>query len=313
MLQNDPNKRFEFEDKPVATVLTGLLIFMMILVYSLGHGLGGSTNPHPEAWLTSNAYSLPKMTTLLDKKDFAGLSTMVFYTTFGSFHLLQMAFNMYFIFVFGRHVESKLGSGRFIILIMLGILIPFAVLQFDMARQGLDTIFVGPVFLICAFIGTYMVFPPVPKSKLGQGEQKRPKNEIYRRGGRPDPLEKYTANPWMFVLTFAIIQVLFHYWCTMPKDLWIFSPMPGFDTIAAFPCIAGGLIGYALGSMLQAQASAGLKESPMTLSAVKRYHELVDMDVTHEDALRGTARTLGLPYDKVKQWVAKNKGSMRIK
>ena len=76
------------------------------------------------------------------------------------------------------------------------------------------------------------------------------------------------------------------------------SPLPGFDTYPAFPCIVGGLIGYALGSMLQAQASAGLKESPMTLSAVKRYHELVDMDVTHEDALRGTARTLGLPYHK---------------
>jgi hypothetical protein len=61
------------------------------------------------------------------------------------------------------------------------------------------------------------------------------------------------------------------------------------------------------------QASAGLKESPMTLSAVKRYHELIDLDVCHEDALKGTARTLGLPYDKVKEWVAKNKGSMRIK
>ena len=38
MLQNDPNKRFEFEDKPVATVLTGLLIFMMILVYPVAMG-----------------------------------------------------------------------------------------------------------------------------------------------------------------------------------------------------------------------------------------------------------------------------------
>jgi hypothetical protein len=157
------------------------------------------------------------------------------------------------------------------------------------------------------------VFPPIPKSKVGRGESARPKNEIYRRGGRPDPLDKYIANPFMFVVTFAVIQGLFHFWLKLPKPLWVFEPMPGFDIGAIFPILAGVVIGYIMGASLEQQATAALKESPMTLAAVKRYHELVDLDVCHEDALKGTAATLGVPYDKVKQWVAKNKGSMRIK
>jgi hypothetical protein len=210
-------------------------------------------------------------------------------------------------------VESKLGPPRYLILIMLGMFVPLVALHLDAARTHNDTCYVGPIYLVCAFIGTYMVFPPIPKSKLAQREVKQDKHQIYRRGGRPDPLDKYTANPWIFVLTFVIIQAGFHVWITLQKPFWWFEGMIGFDTVSLIPCAAGALIGYLIGIALEQQAVAALKESPMTLMAVKRYHELLDLDVGHEQALAGTARTLGVPVEKVRSWVAKNKGSMRIK
>jgi membrane associated rhomboid family serine protease len=249
-----------------------------------------------------------------ERRDYSAMIISAFNTQFSSFTILQMAFNCYFFWVFGKHVETKLGPMRYLILISIGMFVPMMVLYYDTVLSHNDTYFVGAPFLLTTFIGTYMVFPPVPKSKMGSGETfTKPKNEIFRRGGRPDPLDKYIANPWMFVMVFALIQAAFHFWLTLPKAFWIFSPMPGYDNVIASPLVVGCFLGWLMGYMLEQQATAGLKTSPMTLMAVKRYHELLDLDVSHDDALKGTARTLGLPYDKVKEWVAKNKGSMRIK
>ncbi|HEY9713013.1 MAG TPA: rhomboid family intramembrane serine protease, partial [Chroococcales cyanobacterium] len=142
MLQNDPSQRFEFQDRPVTPIMTAMLIMLLVLVYSMGKGLAGG-NGHIDEWLTTNAYSLPKANALLAKKDFSGLLSMAFITNFASFDIIQMAFNMYFFWVFGKHVEVKLGP-RYLFLIMFGVLIPMAVLQFDCARTNNQTIFVGP-------------------------------------------------------------------------------------------------------------------------------------------------------------------------
>ena len=72
-------------------------------------------------------------------------------------------------------------------------------------------------------------------------------------------------------------------------------------------------IGYAVASMSVNSASQALNEGPLALQALRRYRELMDLDVKHEEALRGTARTLGLSYDKTKELIQKNKNKMRIK
>src|ERR1700733_15296134 len=122
MLQQDANKRFEFEDKPIKAVLTPLLIILLILCYAMAK----AATPHLDVWLLNHAYSLPKMTELLDKKDYANVMTMVYNTEFSSFHILQMGFSCYFFWVFGKHVEQKLGAARFMFLIILAVLVPFA-------------------------------------------------------------------------------------------------------------------------------------------------------------------------------------------
>jgi len=311
MLQNDENKRFEFQNKDVPAILTAVLVIALFLSYFLSKS--GGPNTHIDAWLLKNVYSLARATEYLDGKNFAGLLGMGYFTVFSSFHLVQMALNMYFFWVFGKHVETKLGAPRYLVLILLGMFLPLVALHFDVIRMHSDLAYVGPVYLICTIIGTYMVFPPIPKSKMAQREVRQDKHQIFRRGGRPDPLDKYTANPWIFVLTFVIIQAAFHFWITLPKPFYFIEGMIGFETVDLIPCAAGALIGYLVGLALEQQATAALKESPMTLMAVKRYHELLDLDVGHEQALAGTARTLGIPVEKVRVWVAKNKGSMRIK
>ncbi|HEY9717652.1 MAG TPA: rhomboid family intramembrane serine protease [Trichormus sp.] len=311
VLSNNPNERMEFQDRLTTPVLTALLVLCTIVTYSLSRGVFGATRF--DAWLSSNCYNLPRVQPLLEAKNYVGLMGIGFFTNFASFDIIQMGFSLYFFWVFGKHVEQKLGPGRYLLLILLGMYVPLVALHWQMASSGNDTIYVGPLPLLCTFLGTYMVFPPLPKSKIGHGETIKKKEGIFRKAGRPDPLDKYIANPWMFVATFAVLQGLMWFWIHLDKKFWIFSGMPGYDTFSPLPCLIGAAIGWLMGYMLEQQATAALKISPMTLQAVKRYHELVDLDVGHEEALRGTARTLGLPYDKVKEWVAKNRGSMRIK
>lgn len=302
----------EFQDRPSTPVLTGILVLCTIVNYSISRGVF-TPGTRFDSWLANNCYNLSHVKPLLDEKNYPGLMGIGYNTTFSSFDIIQMGFTLYFFWVFGKHVEQKLGPIRFVILIFLGITVPLFVLHWQMSTTDNDTIFVGPMFLLCTILGTYMVFPPLPKSKIGHGETGQKKEGIFRKGGRPDPLDKYIANPWMFVGTFVVLQGLMWYWIHLEKPFWIFKGMQGYDILSPLPCLTGAAIGWVIGYMLERQATDRLKESPMTLQAVKRYHELVDLDVGHEEALRGTARTLGLPYDKVKEWVHKNRGSMRIK
>lgn len=165
--------------------------------------------------------------------------------------------------------------------------------------------------LLCTIIGCYMVFPPVPKSVIGKGNI-RPKNEIFRRGERADPLDKYIANPYTFVGVFAAVQVLLHLWITIGFTDY-FKPMHGYDVWLLVPSLVCVAFGYGLGQLFLNSATAHFKEGPLTLAALKRYYELMELDVNHDEAIRGTARTLGLPVEKVREWVAKNKGKLRVK
>lgn len=304
MTQSVHQQKIEFQEKPVTPILTVSLILCMLLVYFQAQAT------HPiSSWCNIHCFSSMAVYTLLQQQRYSDLLTMAFYTNFASFSILTMALNFYFFWVFGKWVEQKLGPLLYLTLICLGSTVPLVVLYYD--TYGKDgTTYVGPFFLLSSIIGAYMVFPPIPKSKIGKGNV-RAKNEIFRRGERADPLDKYIANPWMFVVTFVVFQLLFHFWATIGFS--IFEQQKGVDTIRLLPTVVGIGIGYSIAQMLVKTATRSLKEGPMTLQCLKCYHDLVDLDVGHEEAIKGTARQLGLPYDKVKEWVQKNKGNLRVK
>ncbi len=303
------SKLIEIQDKPTAPVFTFMMIFGLLAAYALGTLSAGRS----DWWLSHNTYQQLHMMELLRKLDFVGISLLATTATFASFHIVQMSFNMYFLWVFSKHTEQKLGAGRFLLLLVIALYTPWVLTYFDMLRQPalVELYLLGPAMTLCTIIGCYMVFPPVPKSVIGQGNI-RNRNEIFRRGERADPLDKYIANPYTFVGVFAAVQVLLHLWCTIGFTDY-FKPMPGYDVWMLVPSLVSLAIGYGLGQLFLKSATAHFKEGPLTLAALKRYYELLELDVNHDEALRGTARTLGLPYEKVREWVAKNKGKLRVK
>ncbi len=303
------SKLIEIQDKPTAPVFTFMMIFGLLAAYALGTLSSG----RQDWWLSHNCYQQLHVMEMLRKMDLLGMLSVGFLGTFASFHIVQMSFNMYFLWVFSKHTEQKLGPGRFLLLLAAALPLPWVITYFDMLRQPqlMELYLIGPAMMLCTIIGCYMVFPPVPKSVLGSGNIKS-RNEIFRRGERADPLDKYIANPYTFVGVFAAVQVLLHLWVTIGFTDY-FKPLPGYDVWMLIPSLLSAAVGYSLGQVFLKSATAHFKEGPLTLAALKRYYELLELDVNHDEALRGTARTLGLPYEKVREWVAKNKGKLRVK
>ena len=91
------------------------------------------------------------------------------------------------------------------------------------------------------------------------------------------------------------------------------KPMPGYGIADPIPALVSIVIGFALGQVFLQSATTSFKEGPLTMEALKCYNELIELDVNHEDACKGTARKLGLPVEKVREWVQKNKGKLRVK
>jgi membrane associated rhomboid family serine protease len=305
--QPSGNQQVQFEDKPGTPVFTFLMILALLGVFYM------AATGRVEPWLSRNCFQEAAVLRIMHQADYGKLVGLIMTSTFASFHILPMALNMYFLWVFAKHTEQKLGPGRFLLLLAIAIFAPWVMGYFDLQRQPnlFEVYFLSPAMMLCTIIGCYMVFPPIPKSKVGAGNI-RPRNEIFRRGQRADPLDKYIANPYTFVGVFAGFQIAMHLWITIGcTDL--FKPLPGYDMIMPIPALISIALGYGLGQVFLQSATQSFKEGPLTLAALKRYHELIELDVNHDEAIRGTARTLGLPYEKVRDWVQKNKGKLRVK
>src|SRR5580658_2227330 len=112
VLSNNPHERMEFQDRPQTPVLTGLLVLCTVINYSISRGVF-APGTRFDAWLGNNCYNLPRVAPMLEAKSYLGLAGMAYNTTFSSFHIIQMGLSLYFFWVFGKHVEQKLGPGRY--------------------------------------------------------------------------------------------------------------------------------------------------------------------------------------------------------
>jgi membrane associated rhomboid family serine protease len=307
-----PGDKVEFDDSVKAPPLfTALMIMATIACYVF-------SAKKEDYWIGHYCWSTGAVKGLLQSHDYSQLLNIVGASNFASFNMIHMGLTMYFFWVFGGHIEGKIGTGRYLPLVLAGMTLPWLSLLFDTAGQPNLTIF-GALFLQCAIIGAYLVLPPVPLKRYGTGNY-TPKNQIFKVPEKKDMQAKYTANPWMFLAVFAAFQLIFHFWCStgiinpFESGAWLLVPFgKNFDTFRLLPCLIALGIGYAVATMSVSSASQALSEGPLAIQALRRYHELLALDVKHEEALRGTARTLGLSYDKTKELIMKNKGKMRIK
>jgi hypothetical protein len=132
----------------------------------------------------------------------------------------------------------------------------------------------------------------------------RPRNEIFKKKVEKPVSENYGLNPWTFVSAFIFYQLAMH---AAMIYLW-----PGYDVGGLYAGMVSMLLGYSVAAFLVARAVETFKDGPMKLEAIRRYNELVDLDVNPEDAIKGAARAMGLPVDQVRLWVSQNKNRLRI-
>ena len=265
-------------------------------------------------WIAHNCWSHRQCTwTLLAAHNYGALANLIGTTNFASFNMIHMGLSMYFLWVFGGHIEGKIGTGRYLPLVLGGMTLPWFTLLWDTSGSRALPIF-GTLFLTSTIIGAYLVLPPVPLKNYGSGNY-TPKNQIFKKPEKKNMQAKYIANPWMFLAVFVAFELLFHFWCAtgIPNPIepgkWLLTPFgKAFDTFRLLPVLVGLGIGWLVATMSVSSASMALADGPLAIQALRRYHELLALDVKHEEALRGTARTLGLSYDKTKELVSKNKG-----
>ncbi len=224
------------------------------------------------------------------------------YANFASLHYVQLFFSAYFFWVFGIHIESKLGSGRLMFLVLLGLTVPWVAVAMLQSGHNSETVYVGPLFVTCALLGAYMVIPP-EKQKIKSWMPKT-RRQIFETEEKKDPLEHYQKNPMIYVAVFVVIQIAFHFAASMIY--------PGYETLDIAGAAISFGIGYAIAYMLLSSATGNVQDAPMKLGVLKHYRKLVDIDVPHEQALMGTSKALGLPYEQVRDWVNKDKGKMKV-
>jgi membrane associated rhomboid family serine protease len=291
-------------------ILTLMLILSCILVFFVAN-----SGNRPTTWLTDNTLKPDAVLGLINDHDYAKLATTLIYSNFATLAIWQMLLSMYFFALFGIGTEKTLGTARFFILVLLGCTIPWAVLTWDITNVRLALLpwehtykgslnFFSPNLLIFTIIGAYLVV--VPDKKVPFSERRgRARGEIHNSVHTRPVSERFGLKPRTFAIAFTALAFAFHvalsfYW----------SDSFGATTLSSALIAAG--IGYTFAATFLASAVETFKDSPLKQKALKHYYELVALDISSADAIRGTARALGLPVEQVSMWVASGKGKMRV-
>ena len=177
-----PGSKLEFDEKSTSMPLFSILLILgNIYCYTM-------SAKKEEFWIAHNCWSISNVASLLQAHNWGAICNLIPFSNLASFNMIHMGLSMYFIWVFGGHIESKIGSNRYMPLLLLGMTLPWVLLQFEAAGQPSMTYF-GSLFLLCAIIGAYVVLPPVPLKNYGSGNV-IPKNQIFRKEEKKDPRSK---------------------------------------------------------------------------------------------------------------------------
>lgn len=303
--QLEPPK-IKFEDRPTFPLITAVIVFLYVFVYwMVANNKIVANDKLIEIWVDHNVWQTTTAVELVRSGKWQQLLSMVVLSTFAQINLWQLVGNMYFTWVFGTIVERRLEFGRYMVLVILGIFAPWLVLGIDTYLKASDSIYYfGPVYLITTILGAYLVFPPEKRIRLGSSMPK-PRNEIFRRDPPVDITKKFGISPWNFIVFFVAFEIVAHF--------FVVNTWTGYDTVRLWPLAAALAIGYGIAWALICSITGVIREGPLKLLALRRYRELMRLDIKHEDALKGTSQALGLPYEKVRDWIAKTKNTMHVR
>lgn len=299
-------QQVHIETQGVVPIATLLLIFCMVVVFAMScqHRMEfWSAHPSQMSWVqNSAAVQAVNIATWMRDSNFQRLLSQLAMASVAALTGWQLVANCYFTWVFGSTVEQKLGAGRYFLLVLLAMFVPYAIVAWNGLRTGdLSTYYFGPLFVLAALMGAGMVFPEEKEVKIWF---KKTRGEIFNRGHAASASSKFKVNTQLLSCIFILYEAGLWFYCT--------KFTPEFQSFELFGAIAAVVVGYGVAFFLVWSATGDLREGPVKLMCIRKYNDTLKLDVGHDAAVRTTAMALGLPEDRVKQWVAKQKGKMRI-
>ncbi|MBI4533480.1 MAG: rhomboid family intramembrane serine protease [Candidatus Melainabacteria bacterium] len=255
---------------------------------------------HGMLWSKNHGFSLSRFVYQLDHRAYVEMLAMMFWSTFMQLNIWHFIGNTYFLWVFGSTIETRLGTVRFLLLTLVCIFGGWYLLVQHAGGVSEHT-FVGPGLLISGIIGGYLVF--FPEKKISPGGAMRRTYRIFHDEPTPNPAESFGVSPWLVLCAFVVFETLIHF---------VFAGRSiGLDSISLVPALEIFGVALIVSLLLVMSATHALQGHPLMLVAMTRYRQLRALDMTHEEAIAGTARLLSVPSEKVKEWIAKDPGVLR--
>jgi len=269
---------------------TMLIIMLFLLYQSQGHGL---------LWLKFNSFCPGKFDLYLTQHQYWPMINNMFFAAFCPANIWAMLGNAYFLWVFGSTVELRLGTSKYLSLIAVCLFGGWLIQAYaaGFTSQGL---FVGPSLLTAGVIGAYMIF--FPEKKINPGGSIGRSTKFFKNEPDPDPSAAFGVSPWWLLIAFVAYQSFIHFM------LWNLPVR--FDNMTIVAGVGTFLTGLASCGILVAAAAHGVSGNPLKILAIQRYRQLRALDLSHDDAVDGTARLMSCPVEQVREWIAKGSGAL---
>jgi len=268
---------------PPTPWITIMLVLMCIFGFYLSHASG------PQ-WLKDNAFVCEKY---FQQDNILSQIQYCVFPTFCQLNLIHMIGSAYFIWIFGSQIELRIGNTLMAVIVMITIVSGWMNLAQALGPMSLP-LFVGPAFLTCALLGGYLILMP-GKATNPTGANSRYTYRIFTRETKMDPLEHFSVSPWFFVVGGIAFLVCMHLYLGKTESLY--------DTLRLLPCLINLVIGLVITIILVMMITQSVETNPMRALARNRYKELRRLDMTHDMSVQGTALALGVPKEKVEEWL----------
>ena len=155
-----------------------------------------------------------------------------------------------------------------------------------------------------ALAGAYSVLIPEKAPDLANSRlHRKDRTEIFNRAQSKAMNEKFGFSPSLFFAAYVFYAFISHY-----ITGYFYK---NYDTIGLYAGLFALALGYLTASFIHMGLEDSYQEHPLKHAAIKHYYELLDLDVGHENAVKGAAKGLGLPDYQVEGWVKKSKGKLR--
>ncbi len=304
---NPPGGNVQIETQGAIPIVTLMIIFGFVTAFAFM-----STNrvelwePHAlaQSWMDKNAFTAISMQQWVVNQEWEKIFGQLPLASMASFAGWQVIGNSYFLWFFGSKVEQKMGPGRYFLLLLLAMYVPYIALW----QEGYKTLdsnhYYGPCFLLMTVLGAYFLFPE-PK-EINTRWFKATRGEIFTREDKQDFTKKYNKrNVKVYILLFFLFEA----------GLYFFSIKitPGYLTFHWMPTLVGIILGYAITAFMVWSATGSLQDGAIKLMCIRKYNQILKLDVGHEVAVRGTSMALGLPEERVNEWVSQQKGKMGVR